>query len=159
MSRLFISLCNTVLVMLQVAKSSPTGRKLLLCKAQRSVVCARAIAGPIAMGIAGSMGTSILLRECLWEVITAKIGGLLCESLWTEGVLLVHTWWLCEKGGGAFTLRVLDIAGASDRDVVLLTERWCSSTRSSSSFLERGSSDGGVVLFILPHVVERGCTV
>ena len=70
--------------------------------------------------------------------------------VWTEGVLLVHTWWFCQKGGGAFTLalRVLDIGGASDRHVVLLTERWCSSTRVSCEkrrddvlFSERGASD------------------
>ena len=38
---------------------------------------------------------------------------------------MVHTWWFCQKGGGAFTLCILDIGCASDGHVVLLTERRC----------------------------------
>ena len=51
----------------------------------------------------------------------------------------LHTWRFCQKGGGAFTLRVLDIGGASDRDTVLLTERWCS----SRFFVDRGKVKRG----------------
>ena len=44
----------------------------------------------------------------------------------------VHTWWFCQKGGGVFILYVLDIGGASDGHVVLLTERWCCFVRRST---------------------------
>ena len=70
---------------------------------------------------------------------------LLCAAFWTEGVLLVHTWWFCQKGGGVFTLCVLDIGGASDGHVVLLTERRCcfcekgySSSRRRAFFFREG---------------------
>ena len=63
-------------------------------------------------------------------VITAKIdaldkrrcfrlrGGAFMRSVLNRGVFLVHTWWFCQKGGGVFTLYVLDIGGASDGHVV-----------------------------------------
>ena len=58
---------------------------------------------------------------------------------------------VCQKGGGVFTLCVLDVGGASDRHVVLLTERQCcfcekgySSIETTCIFSERGASDRDV---------------
>ena len=73
----------------------------------------------------------------VWEVITAKIGALdkrrcfplrwcfYAQRFEQRGSFLVHTWWFCQKDGGVFILYVLDIGGASDGHVVLLTERRC----------------------------------
>ena len=95
-------------------------------------------------------------------MITAKIGALdkrgcfcgegvlLCAAFSIEGVL--HTWWFCLIGGGAFTLCVLDRGGAYDRHVVLLTERRCSYTL---VFVRRGALHRDDVLFVRTGALHR----
>ena len=82
------------------------------------------------------------MHGCLEIMVLAKPKKRNDTAFWTEGVLLVHMWLFCWKGGGVFTLCSY-IGGASDRHVVLLTERRCcfcdKGYSSSRAFFQRGA--------------------